>query len=193
MRWSARYRTRRARSDALLEPSKKKVWSAVLLTEVQRIDGRFPMMSLSSWSFAPRTRSFVDRENVRVASQFVGANLGGGWRNTEIHLDSSLPKSTAGRLDTIDRGTGSVRQLLINPDFEDHRGNPSSVARTLTHEFLHRDDQLGAQGRNNDQHIYLDNRAKALIKGWGLDGLGCPSGGERTWLGFGPPVFGPCQ
>jgi hypothetical protein len=133
---------------------------------------------------------------VRVTSQFVGANLKNGWGNTTIRIDERLGADNAGRLDYVTNQShpNGVYELLINPFFADHRTNPSSIARTLTHEYLHRPDQLGPMPRNNEAHVTLDERAKALISRWGLAGGGCPGAGGRTWFGlFGPPVFSPCQ
>jgi hypothetical protein len=60
----------------------------------------------------------------------------------------------------------------------------------LTHEYLHRDERdIRFHTR---AHRALDDRAKALIKEWGLAGMGCPALGSRTLFGLGPPFYSGC-
>ena len=138
-----------------------------------------------------------DETMVRVASQFVGANLKEGWGRLQIRIDYKID---GGRLDTIwgspstSGRLGDERyELLINMQALDHRTNPSSIARTLTHESLHRGRGFSVSGAA-PSHRALDDNAKALIKQWGLAGSGCPAAGSRTgFLGlFGPQFYSGC-
>jgi RHS repeat-associated protein len=135
--------------------------------------------------------SEADRSLIRAASQFVGANLENGWQNTEIVL-SNLGAGEAGRLDWLRNAEypAGVYLVLINPGEANHGGNPSSIARTLTHEFLHRA-AMSVRGHTS-AHRELDDRAKALIRAWGLARMGCPALGGRTWFGFGPQFYSGC-
>jgi hypothetical protein len=133
--------------------------------------------------------------SVRVASQFVGSRLRYGWQNTTITV-GSIDRKTLGRLDPIyDPRTGQVKSydLRIDPTLAGMGNNPSSTARVLTHEYLHRPDQLGPTYSYSEQHLNIDNVARRLIKNWGLANGGCPAYGSRTWLGFGPPFYPGCD
>jgi hypothetical protein len=132
--------------------------------------------------------SQADRSLIRAASQFVGANLPNGWQNTRIII-KNLGEGEAARMD---RQWTPVDMFLlnINPGEAGHSSNPSSIARTLTHEFLHRDNMTFRF--NTSAHRRLDDRAKALIKKWGLAGMGCPAYGSRTRFGLGPPFYSGC-
>ena len=132
----------------------------------------------------------ADRSLIRAASQFVGANLENGWQNNEIIL-TDLRAGEAGRLDYIhptSQHPDGMFLLNIDPGEAGHGNNPSSVARTLTHEYLHRD--AFDLYFHNKEHRALDDRAKAYIKKWGLAGMGCPAYGGRTLLGF--PAYSGC-
>lgn len=135
--------------------------------------------------------SEADRSLIRAASQFVGANLENGWQNTAIVL-TNLGAGEAGRMDYLrnSRYPDGVFLLNINPSEANHGSNPSSVARTLTHEYSHRG-AMSVRGHTR-AHRALDDRAKARIKKWGLAGMGCPALGGRTWFGFGPPFYSGC-
>jgi RHS repeat-associated protein len=122
---------------------------------------------------------------VRAVSQFIGANLKGGWSDTVINVTGFEMGDDAGRLDYLKNAAfpNGVYVANINPlqSQADHYENPTSIARTLTHEYLHRPDQYGFISGYNDAHRALDEKAKGLIKQWGLDGMGCPAIGSGRY------------
>ena len=127
---------------------------------------------------------------LRTASQFIGFDLEGRFPEDLViaqgdQLSQPLSANTAGRLDTVtNMQTGeSIYIMGINLDHSNQGENASELARTMSHEYLHRDDQMGAVYPVNDAHRAIDDRAKQMIKDNGLAKGGCSSVGG--FLGFG--------
>jgi RHS repeat-associated protein len=128
-----------------------------------------------------------DASTLRVATQFVGASVPSGWKNTQISINNNLGSSTAGSTEWFrDRTTSKDGQysISINMGWKDHRSNPSSLARTLLHEFGHRRDQGGMHTLHNSQHKAIDATARARVNQYGLGGMGCPPVGELIFSWF---------
>ncbi|MGA9582260.1 MAG: RHS repeat-associated core domain-containing protein [Allosphingosinicella sp.] len=120
---------------------------------------------------------------VRAVTQFTGHTFRGAWGDSEVVVDGGLSADIAG--DTIylksDR-LGSITTHRINPNFMDHANNPSSVARTVMHEFGHRRDLGGpVTSTGNQQHQVIDTFARNWIMSKGLGGGGCPAIGGGLW------------
>jgi len=129
---------------------------------------------------------------VRAVSQFVGYTLG-GWRNAEIIVSSNLSGDTAGSTDWWRTRLGEGYTHRINPSFMDHAGNPSSLARTLFHEFGHRRDMGGMVFSIDDsRHQGIDLWARRRVMQRGLGGGGCPAIGGWLW-GLIPPSYPGCE
>ncbi|MEM7042721.1 MAG: hypothetical protein AAF543_07910 [Pseudomonadota bacterium] len=129
-----------------------------------------------------------DTAKVRVASQFIGANLPEGWRNTRIHAgpggEVGLPSGQAGRTDWQKLAGDPPEEtyiIKINMDWGDHRTNPSGLARTMIHESMHRRDNGGWIFGHNDAHRQLDANARAKLQEYGLGGGGCLPVGGGFW------------
>lgn len=154
--------------------------------------------------FGPaRSGSKEDENFARVVAQFVGYNLPKGWNSTQvrtvIYAGSAsaleMPNSTAGRLDRIwvkDRTPQTEYTLKLNMGWGDHRANPSGLARTMIHEYLHREDQLGFKGgrRVTEEHQQLDATARNLLHEYGLNGGGCQAVGESIFPWVSPDYPG---
>ena len=141
-----------------------------------------------------------DENIVRITSQFVGYNLPRGWNNDQVRTiiyagsasQIQLPDSTAGRLDSVwsrDKTPETEYTMRLNMDWKDHRTNPSGLARTMIHEYLHRQDELGFSGggRVTNAHQALDEKARGLLHDYGLGGSGCQSVGDSLL----PMLFSP--
>lgn len=145
----------------------------------------------------------LDREDVRrvsVASQFIGYNLPNGWGNTRIFAGSSrnvdMPGDSAGRMDRTwvrSRTPQEEYHMSINMDWGDHRINPSGLARTMIHEYLHRQDQMGMVTIVNDQHRAIDAEARNRIMDYGLGTGGCLPVGGGFLFGLFPPTYPGCN
>ena len=125
---------------------------------------------------------------VRVTTQFIGANIPGGWGDTPVMPGNTraspgpgeqgpLPKDKAGQTDRI---AGGRFQSFVNMNFKDHRTNPSSIARTLIHERLHT--RPGLFERSGSIEQFVDSQARQLLKQWGLARGGCPMVGDTFGL-----------
>jgi hypothetical protein len=126
----------------------------------------------------------LDASTLRVATQFVGSAIPGGWRNQEIRVNNDLDSEEAGRT-FWERHLGGPQTgtywTSINMGFKDHRSNPSSLARTLLHEFGHRFDQEGPVVVLNDQHRNIDAQARWRLNHYGLGAMGCPAVGSSLF------------
>ena len=123
----------------------------------------------------------LDASTLRVATQFVGSAIPGGWRNTEIGINNQMDSEDAGQtsFEYHDGGPpNGTYYTYINMGWKDHRSNPSSLGRTLLHEFGHRQDQGGYVVLVNEQHRGIDAQARWRLKHYGLDGMGCPTVGD---------------
>ena len=144
-----------------------------------------------------RGSSESDQEFARVVAQFVGYNLPKGWNGdqvrTVIYVGSAaelqMPASTAGKLDRSwvkDRNPQTEYTLRLNMSWKDHATNPSGLARTMIHEYLHRKDEMGFTGgrRVTEEHRSLDEKARNLLADYGLAGGGCQSVGDSIlpWI-----------
>ncbi len=140
-----------------------------------------------------------DTAKVRVASQFIGANLPEGWRNTRIHAgpegEVGLSSGQAGTTEWA-RLEGDPPEgeyiIKINMDWGDHRTNPSGLARTMIHESMHRRDNGGWIFGHSDAHRQLDANARAKLQEYGLGGGGCSPVGGGFW-GLIPPDYPGCS
>jgi hypothetical protein len=74
-------------------------------------------------------------------------------------------------------------QMILNMEWKNHRTNPSELARTMFHEWLHRRDEMG-MGLGGVGHRALDAEARRRLKAYGLGAGGCSSVGDI-------PLFGP--
>ena len=140
-----------------------------------------------------------DAAKVRVASQFIGANLPDGWRNTRIIAGSGddlrMSSDTAGNTEWQKIATDDPPELYIvkiNMDWGDHRTNPSGLARTMIHESLHRHDEGGWVTVVNEKHRALDTEARNRLQDYGLGAGGCLPVGEFLW-GLLPPTYPGCS
>jgi RHS repeat-associated protein len=123
-----------------------------------------------------------DSKMLRVTTQFVGASIPGGWRNHEINSSYLMDNDTAGETYYeyhVGGPAGGTYHTFINMGFKDHRSNPSSLARTILHEFGHRWDQGGLMRDHSERHIAIDAQARWRLKHYGLDGMGCPPVGDQ--------------
>ena len=105
----------------------------------------------------------TDASTLRVATQFVGASIPGGWKNTEVSINNNMDSGTAGKMGWYRNASTSrdgMYEMSVNMSFKNHRSNPSSLARTLLHEFGHRRDQGGMVTAQNDQHRAIDTTAR---------------------------------
>jgi hypothetical protein len=142
-----------------------------------------------------------DVRRVYIASQFVGANLPAGWGNTRIYAVSgqdpflAMGSEAAGTMDyewIRDRTPQALYIARINMDWGDHRTNPSGLARTMIHEYLHRNDQMGMVTLVNERHLAIDAEARHRLVAYGLGGGGCLPVGGALW-GLVPPTFPGCR
>ncbi|MEQ1709496.1 MAG: RHS repeat-associated core domain-containing protein [Terricaulis sp.] len=136
--------------------------------------------------------SLLDENLVRAVSQFIGANLRrGGWGDTVIYGGNYLGRDVAGqahweRQREVGRGVYSIK---LNMNWGDHRTNPSGLARTMIHEYLHRRDNMGMEFRNSPVHQAIDAEARRRLVIYGLAGGGCaPVGGHWPF----PPSYPGC-
>jgi len=135
-------------------------------------------------SLIPRSGSggFADPNFVRATSQFVGANLPGGWSKTRLER-GDLSGDVLGRMDSETLPARFGRQntryvMSLNTDWGDMNTNPSELARAMIHEWLHRTDQMGPVFPVDARHLAIDAEARRRLKAYGLDGGGCQPVGD---------------
>jgi RHS repeat-associated protein len=120
-----------------------------------------------------------DATMLRVTTQFVGALVPGGWRNTSVTIDNSLGSGTAA--DTQRERPNSSYDwyytMRVNMNYggimQWHRWNPSALARSLWHEVGHR--EIGMVTLHNPLHQFIDRWARDGVMIGGLGGFGCPA------------------
>ena len=147
-----------------------------------------------------------DANLVRVVAQFVGHNLPKGWNSKEARTviyvgtapELKVPNSTSGDFSPSwapKRRPQIEHEIKINMGWKDHRTNPSGVARTLIHEYLHRKDELGnAGGRaTTKEHLELDAEARKRLDQYGLSGGGCQPVGDESIASWFLPYFPGCD
>lgn len=152
-----------------------------------------------------RGGSKEDENIARVTAQFVGYKLPKGWNSSEVRTilyagsasELRMDSSTAGKMDRAwfrDRTPQTEYTMRLNMSWKDHRTNPSGLARTMIHEYLHRDDELGFSGGGlvTEEHQKLDEKARSLLHEYGLGGGGCQSAGD-SWLPWVAPSYPGCE
>jgi len=172
---------------------------------------RNPGADLSKSGTAVITKTIKGSEEdanlVRVVAQFVGHNLPKGWNSEEARTviyvgtapELKFPNSTSGDFVpvwSLERKPQIEHEIKINMTWKDHRTNPSGIARTLIHEYLHRKDEMGnAGGRSTTpEHLKLDAEARKRLDDYGLGGGGCqPVGDESILSGWFVPYFPGCD
>jgi hypothetical protein len=162
---------------------------------------------VTSANFGTSPQISSDIRYIDVTSQFVGYHIitrmqsKENWDTVTIYATvtggraspytQKMPGSTAGEMPCRwqkYRDPQTSCNMFINMDWGDHRTNPSGLARTMIHEFLHHRNEMGPMYRVDKEHRMLDQRARVLLREWGLADGGCLPVND-SWL-FGPSYPG---
>lgn len=123
-----------------------------------------------------------DASTLRVATQFVGAALPGGWgKNVSVGIDNTNPDAAGSTYWRWRAGEPSAGSYFtsVNMSYKNQRYNPSAIARTLLHERGHQSSSGQGVFMNDARHQAIDARARQQLQGYGLGGMGCPSVGDH--------------
>ena len=192
-----------------LSDAQKKSFSTAFKTFIKNASADGKKLDISKYGTGVTSADFRTSKQIKsdiallnATTQFVGYNVitrkksRQNWNSVTIYstftggrakpYTQPIPASTGGEMQCgwyRDRNPQNVCSMYINMDWGDHRTNPSGLARTIIHEFLHHEKEMGAIVSVNQKHRKLDQRARAMLREWGLADGGCKPVNESFLFG----------
>jgi hypothetical protein len=197
-----------------LTDGQKKTFSTAFGTFIRNASANGKTIDVSQYGGRVTTANFINTKQAKsdltflhVTVQFVGYNVVNrmksleNWKSVTFYATltggrtsphrQKMPGDIGAEITCgwdINRDPQDHCDVFINMDWGDHRTNPSGLARSIIHEFLHHNKEMGMITGENEKHRMLDQRARVLLREWGLADGGCRAVNE-SWL-WGPSYPG---